>query len=79
VLVFDVRSAFKRHRSAAVDIGGIDFSLGETEFGEKVEVGGVHALGCEAQDGRAELLAERPFVEHETDIEGSRERGLNGC
>ena len=37
---------------------------------QHVEVGGVHLLGAQAEDIRAELRAERPFVEDETDVEG---------
>ena len=68
MLVFDMRRPFQGHRAAAIDVGGIDFALRETQFGQQVEIGHVHAIRREAQLCGAELLAQCPFVEDKANV-----------
>ena len=77
VLGLQVRRAFHRHRAADVDVGGFDLALGEAERGEQVESRGGELLGADAERVAAEVLAERPLVEGELDVEGRRQRLLD--
>ncbi len=75
--VLDVGRAFERHGAAHVDVGGLDFLLFETEGIQHVERGIVQLIGLEAQGIDAKLLAQRPFVEDEADVEGLGQRLLD--
>ena len=78
MLVFEMRRALKRHRAANMKIGRFDFRFGETDGAEQVEIEIVHLVGIEAQHLRAELFAQRPFVEDEANVESGRERPFHG-
>ena len=77
VLGLQVRRAFDRHRAADVDVGGLDLALGEAERGEQVEARVGELLGGDAERVAAEVLAQRPLVEGELDVEGGRQRLLD--
>ena len=71
-----MRRAFERHRAADMDVGGLDLALGEAEAASRSKPGIGELLGrCRAS--RAEVLAERPLVEDELDVEGGRQRLLD--
>ena len=74
VLGLEVRRAFDRHRAADVDVGGVDLALGEAEMGEQVELRIGEVFRRDFQGVAAELLAERPLVERELDVERGRQR-----
>ena len=74
VLGAEVRRAFERHGAADVVVGGLDLGAGEAEVAQEVEGGVAQLLGGDAEDLGAELLAERPLVEDEADVEGGGER-----
>ena len=76
VLGLQVRGAFDRHGAADVVVGGLDLRAGEAEVAQEVEGGVAQLLGRNAEDLRAELVAEGPVVEDEADLEGAGERGL---
>ena len=72
-----VRGTFHRHRAADMDVGGLDLALGEAQMRQQVE-GRVGEIGrLHRQRVAAELLAERPLVERELDVEGGRQRLLD--
>src|SRR5579885_2241377 len=73
VLGLEMRSAFDRHGAADVNIGGLDLAPGEAERGQQIEVRGGKLVGRNFQDVAAEILAERPLVEGELDVEGRRQ------
>ena len=77
VLGLEVRRAFHRHRAADVHVGGFDLALGKTDRGEQVEAGRGNRLGVEAERGAQEVLAERPLVEGELDVERGRQHRLD--
>ena len=76
VLGPEVRRAFERHRAADVVVGGLDLRAGEAEVAQEVEGRVAQLLGRDAEDARAERLAEGPLVEDEADVEGGGERRL---
>ena len=76
MLLGHVRRAFQRHGPAHVLVGGVDVLLREAEVREQVEGGIGQRLGRDLQRLGQELLAERPVVEDELDVEGRLERGL---
>ena len=69
------RRAFERHRPAGEFVGGLDLALAEADLGQEVEIGLIQPLELQSKHAGEELLAERPFVEHEFDVE-SRGHGL---
>ena len=75
----DVRRAFQRHGPAHVLVGGLDVLLGEAEVREQVEARVGQRLGRDLQRLGQELLAERPAVEDELDVEGRLERRRRAC
>src|SRR6202008_4330871 len=77
VLGLEVRRALDRHGAADVDVGGLDLAPREAEMGEQVEGRGGEVLGRNAERLEAELLAQRPLVERELDVEGGRQRLLD--
>ena len=74
VLLGEVRRAFERHGAAGVLIGGLDVLLREAEVHEQVERRVQQLVGVDAERRRQELLAERPAIEDELDVEGGLER-----
>ena len=76
VLGLEVRGAFDRHGAADMHVGGVDLAPAEAECGEKIKPGIGKLLGRNAERGH-ELLAQRPFVECELDVEGGRQRLLD--
>ena len=72
-----MRRAFHRHRAADVDIGGLDLALGEADRGEQVEARRGNGFGADAERVAHEVLAKRPFVEGEFDVERGRQRLLH--
>ena len=74
VLGLQMRRAFHRHGAADVDVGGLDLALAEAERGEQVEGRGGEVFGGDAELVAAEVLAQRPLVEGELDVEGGRQR-----
>ena len=77
MLGLQVRRAFHRHRAADMDVGGLDLALGEAEMREQIEGGRGEIGRRDAERVAAELLAERPLVEGELDVEGGRQRLLD--
>ena len=77
VLCLQVRCAFHRHRTADVDVGGLTLALAETDRGEQVEAGGGDRLRLDAERVADEVLAQRPLVEGELDVECGRQRLLD--
>ena len=74
VLLGQVRRAFERHRPAGVLVGRLDVLLREAEVHEQVERRVHQLLGLDAERAGQELLAERPAIEDELDVEGGLER-----
>jgi hypothetical protein len=74
VLGLQVRRAFQRHRPADMDVGGLDVLLREAHGREHVEGRIVHLIVGEAEHVLAEVLAQRPLVEDELDVEGGLQR-----
>ncbi len=74
VLGSQMRRALDRHRAADVDVGRLDLALAEADVREQVEGGRGDRLGRDAERLTQKLLAERPFVEHELDVEGGGQR-----
>ena len=66
-----MRRAFQGHGAAGINVGGVDLGAGEAERREEVEAGRLIALGGDLQRAAQSLGAERPFVEHEADVEGA--------
>ncbi|MPL92618.1 hypothetical protein SDC9_38730 [bioreactor metagenome] len=64
------RRALEGHRAANVVVRRVDLRLGETEVAQHVEGRVVQLLDRDAQRLRAEILAQRPLVEDEADVEG---------
>src|SRR5262249_60468134 len=54
-------------------VGGIDLALGEAERGEEIETRSGELLRRDAELGH-ELLAQRPLIEGELDVEGAAQR-----
>jgi hypothetical protein len=73
VLGLEVRRAFHRHRAADVHVGGLDLALGEAERPSRSKPGALEASGSIFSVSQ-EVLAERPLVEGELDVEGGRQR-----
>ena len=79
VLGLQVRRALDRHRAADVDVAGLDLALGEAEVRRAGRRSARRSASrratpsCVAQ----KLLAERPLVEGELDVEGGRQRLLD--
>src|SRR5437763_7764435 len=69
MLGLQVWCALDRHRAANVDVGGLDLALAEANMRQEVERRRRKRLDRNAEDGAAEVLAERPHVKHELDIE----------
>ena len=73
-----VRGAFERHRPADILVGRLDLGFREAEAREEVEAGRVHSTPrCSFRTLGAEILAERPAVEDELDLEGAGEASLD--
>ena len=77
VLGLQVRRAFDRHRAADMDVRGLDLALGEAQMREQVERGRCDHLGDDAELVAQEVLAQRPLVERELDVERGRQRLLD--
>ena len=60
-----------------MDVGGLDLGLREAEEGQEVEGRVVELLGRDAERVGQEVLAERPLVEDELDVEGGLEALLD--
>src|SRR5262249_59011053 len=73
MLGLEMRRAFERHGATAIGVGLLDLLLREAERRQHVERHLVQLLVREAQALGAELLAERPLVEGEADVEGGGE------
>src|SRR5215470_1246242 len=76
VLGPEVRRALDCHGAAHMEVGGVDLAPRKAKRGEHIEVRLSKVLGREAQLRLAEVLAERPLVEGEFDIEGGWQRLL---
>ena len=71
------RGAFQGHGPASEDVGRLDLAAGEAGLAQQVEAG-VGQLGLrDAQHLGAEIGPQRPLVEHEADVEGGTECGLD--
>src|SRR5436309_1704265 len=68
-------SASAEDRAADMHVGGLDLALGEAERGEKIEPRIGELLRRDAELAH-ELLAQRPLVEGELDVEGAAHRLL---
>src|SRR6201987_1108188 len=68
-------SGLDRHRAADVHVGGLDLALGEAERKKQIEPRVGKFLRRDAELAH-ELLAQRPFVEGELDVEGAADRLL---
>ena len=77
VLGPQVRRALERHRAADVVVRRLDLRPAEAEVAQQVEGRVAQLLGRDAEHAGAELLAERPLVEDEADVEGRRQRRLD--
>ncbi len=66
------RRPFERHRPAGKFVGGLDLALAEADLGQEVEISLIQPLGLKPKRGREKVLAQRPFVENEFDVEGRR-------
>jgi hypothetical protein len=53
-----------------MDIGGVDIGAGEPEESQQFEADIVQLVSRDFQRLREEILAERPLVEDELDVEG---------
>ena len=73
----EVRRAFHRHRAADVHVRGLDLALGEADVRQQVERGRGEHVGRHAELVAQEVLAERPLVERELDVERGRQRLLD--
>ena len=71
MLGLQVRGTFQGHRAADMDVGGFDLGLGETEEGQELERHVVELLGRDLERAGEEILAQRPLVEDELDVEGA--------
>ena len=69
----DVRRAFQRHRTAAIEGGRLDLARAETQSAEQIEARPVEVAGIEAERAGAEVDTERPLVEREVQVEGGIE------
>ena len=78
-IMFDleVRSAFERHRPANMDVCCFDVSLREAEEGEEFERRIIQLIRRNIKRPGEEVVAQRPFVEHELDVEGRRHALFN--
>ena len=77
MLVLQPRGTFQGHGPAGEGVGHLDLAAVEADLAQQVEAGvGMLGLG-DAQHVGAEIGAERPPVEHEADVEGGAERGLD--
>src|SRR5262245_18338216 len=74
VLGIEPGRALERHRSGRIYVGGLDLARAESYRGEEVEIGLVDPLRREAESAGEEVLAERPAIEHELDVEGRGDR-----
>ena len=70
VLGREERRALQGHRPADVVVGGVDLLAREPDRREQAERHVVQRFARDAQLPGAEILAERPFVEGEADVEG---------
>ena len=68
-----MRRALERHRAADMDVRGLDVGLREAEEGQDLERRVGEARSRDAERVAQEVLAERPAVEHELDVEGGLE------
>ena len=71
----EVRRAFQRHRTAAIEGGRLDLARAETQSAEQIEARPVEVGGIEAERAGAEVGTERPLVEREVQVEGGIEGG----
>ncbi len=79
MLGLQVRRAFKRHGAADMKVRRVDLGLARSpSILSMSKSGASSAASVEAQRLGAEVLAQRPFVEHEADVEGRFQRGLDG-
>src|SRR4029450_12992046 len=78
VFRLQVRRALDRHGAADMHMRGLDLALGEADRGKEIELRIVELSGFKAERLDAELLAERPLVEYELDVEGGRKALLDG-
>src|SRR5260370_23604408 len=74
MLFLEEGRAFERHGAAAIGVGGLDVGFAEAQRRQQVEGDVVELRVGEAEGRLAELLAQRPFVEGELDVEGTGER-----
>ncbi len=74
VLGLQVRRAFDGHGAADIDVGGVDLAPGESENGQQVEARRGEVVLLDAEFVAQELVAQRPVVEDELDVEGGRQR-----
>ena len=77
VLLRQMRRAFQRHGTADVVVRGLDVRPSEAKAAEKVEFRIVQLLGRNPEGRGAKLLAERPLVEHEANVERGRQGFLD--
>ena len=73
-----MRRALERHRPADVDVGRLDVLLREAEEGQELEGRIRELLGRDLEDVLQEVVAERPAVEDELDVEGRLQARLDG-
>ena len=71
-----VRRALDRHRAADVLVGLVDLRAGEAERAQQVEAG-LARLGHRDAEPRQRLLAERPGIEGEAELEDAGQRRLD--
>ena len=76
VLGLQMRGAFDGHRAADMDVGGLDLAPGEAQCGEQVDARISEFFRREAELGH-DIVAQRPLVERELDVEGGGKRLLD--
>ena len=77
MLVLEIRRAFEGHGAADMEVGGVDVGLEKPSALSMSKSGASMAAASSFSDIAAELVAQRPFVEDEADVEGRFQRRLD--
>ena len=72
-----MRRAFDGHGAADVDVGLVDLAPGEAECVSRSKLGAARSSASMPSSSAQEVVAERPAVEGELDVEGARQRFLH--
>ena len=73
VFLLEVGRAFERHRAANVFVGVFDLLLGKAQVRKQVEGGVGELFGRDLERAGQEVVADRPAVEDELDVEGGNQ------